>query len=87
MHNLNPKPDIIAFTETWIHNYLPGPYCILNDYIFISNSRKIAKGGGVGFYFKCCHKFTVIDEMTKMHKKTFESIFIKIELFNNTVLW
>ena len=85
MHNLNSKPDIIAVTETWIHNNFPGPYCNLNDYVFISNSRKIAKGGGVGFYVKRCHKFTVIDEMTKIHKKAFESIFIKIKLLNNIV--
>ena len=85
VHNLNPKPDIIAVTETWIHNNLLGPYCNLSDYVFISNSRKIVKGGGVGFYVKRCHKFTVIDEMTKMHEKAFESIFIKIELLNNTV--
>ena len=37
---------------------------ILSDYVFISNSRKLAKGGEVGFYVKRCHKFTVIDEMT-----------------------
>ena len=85
VHNLNPKPDIIAVTETWIHNNLPGPYCNLSDYVFISNSKKIAKGGGVSFYVKRCHKFTVIDEMTKMHEKVFESIFIKIELLNSTV--
>ena len=81
VHNLNPKPDIIAVTETWVHNNLPGPYCNLNDYVFISNRRKIPiKGGGVGFYVKHCHKFTVIDKMTKMHEKAFELIFIKIEL-------
>ena len=67
------------------YNNLPGPYCNLSDYVFISTSRKTAKGGGVGFYVKRCHKFTVIDEMTKMHEKVFESIFIKIELLNNTV--
>ena len=39
VHNLNPKPDIIAITETWIHNNLPGPYCNISDYVFISNSR------------------------------------------------
>ena len=37
----------------------------------------------VVFYVKRCHKFTVIDEMTKMHEKAFESIFIKIELLNS----
>ena len=72
VHNLNPKSDTIAITETWIYNNLPGPYCNLSDYVFISNSRKIAKGGGVDFYVKRCHKFTVIDEMTKKHEKAFE---------------
>ena len=84
LHNLNSKPDIIAVTKTWIHNNLPGPFCNLNEYIFISNSRKVAKSGGVGFYVKSCHKFTVIDEMT-MNEKIFESIFIKIKLLNSTV--
>ena len=85
VHNLNRKLDIIAITETWIHNNLPRPYCNLSDYVFKANSGKIAKGGVVGFYVKRCHKFTVIDEMTEMHEKAFESIFIKIELLNNTV--
>ena len=78
MHNPIPKPDIIVVTETWIHNNSPGQYCNLNDYVFISNSRKIAKGGGVGFYVKSCHKFTVSHEMTKIYEKAFESL-------NNTV--
>ena len=78
--NLNPKPDIIAVTETWIKNNKPGPYNTLNNYNFISNSRVLTSGGGVGFYVKSCYKFTVIDEMTKMNEKNFESIFIKLEL-------
>ena len=36
---------------------------------------------------KSCHKFTVIDEITKMYEKAFESIFIKIALLKSTVLW
>ena len=78
VHNLNPKPDIIAVAETWIQNNSSGPYCNLENYNFISNSRKVAKGGGVGLYIKNCHKFNLIDELTIMNEKIFESIFIKI---------
>ena len=43
VHNLNPKPHIIAVIETWIHNNLPGPFCYLNDYIFIQIVEKLLK--------------------------------------------
>ena len=69
VYNLNPKPDIIAVTETWIQNNSPGPYCYLENYNFISNSRKITKGGGVGLYIKNCYKFDLIDELTIMNEK------------------
>ena len=85
VHNLNPKPDIIAVTETWIQNNSSGPYCYLENYNFISNSRKVAKGGGVGLYIKNCHKFNLIDELTIMNEKIFESIFIKIQLHNENL--
>ena len=85
VYNLNPKPDIIAVTETWIQNNSPGPYCYLENYNFISNSRKIAKGGGVGLYIKNCYKFNLIDKLTIMNEKIFESIFIKIQLHNENL--
>ena len=85
VYNLNPKPDIIAVTETWIQNNSPGPYCYLENYNFISNSRKITKGGGVGLYIKNCYKFNLIDELTIMNEKIFESIFIKIQLHNENL--
>ena len=85
VHNLNPKTDIIAVTETWIQNNSSGPYCNLENYNFISNSRKVAKGGGVGLYIKNCHKFNLIDELTIMNEKIFESIFIKIQLHNENL--
>ena len=72
-------------TETWIQNNSPGPYCNLENYNFISNSRKITKGGGVGLYIKNCYKFNLIDELTIMNKKNFESIFIKIQLHNENL--
>ena len=86
VNNLNPKPDIIAVTETWIQNNSLGPYCNRENYNYISNSRKIAKGGGgVGLYIKNCYKFNLIDELTIINKKIFESIFIKIQLDNENL--
>ena len=76
---------IIAVTETWIQNNSPSPYGNLENYNFISNSKKIAKGGGVGLYIKNCYKFNLIDELTIMNEKIFESIFIKIQLDNENL--
>ena len=33
IHNLEPKPDIIAVTETWIQSNAPGPYYNLSGYL------------------------------------------------------
>ena len=85
VYNLNAKPDIIAVTETWIQNNSAGIYCNLENYNFISNSKKIAKCGEVGLYIKNCYKFNLIDELTIMNKKIFESIFIKIQLDNKNL--
>ena len=85
VYNRNPKPDIIAVTETWIQNNSLGPYCNLENYNFISNSRKITKGGGVGLYIKNCYKFNLIEELTIINEKIFESIFIKIQFDNENL--
>ena len=53
IHNLEPKPDIIAVTETWIQSNAPGPYYNLSGYLFVSNSRKSHRGGEVGVYEVC----------------------------------
>ena len=86
IHNLEPKPDIIAVTETWIQSNAPGPYYNLSGYLFVSNSRKSHRGGGVGVYIKNIHNFTVVEELTIMNEKIFESIFIKIDIQNIDVL-
>ena len=85
VYNLNPKPDIIAVTETWIQNNSPGPYRNLETYTFISNIRKITKGGGVVLYIKNCYKFNLIDELTTMNEKIFKSILKKIQLHNENL--
>ena len=67
-------------TESWIENNPPNPYCDLENYNFISNSRKIIKGCGLGLYIKHCYKFNLIDELTILNKKVSKLIFIKIQL-------
>ena len=54
--------------------------------MFVSNSRKSHRGGGVGVYIKNIHNFSVVEELTIMNEKIFESIFIKIDIQNIDVL-
>ena len=86
IHSLEVKPDIIAVKETWIQANAPGPYYNLSGYMFVSNGRKSHRGGGVGVYIKNIHNFSVVQELTIMNEKTFESIFIKIDIRNIDLL-
>ena len=83
--SLPRKPDIIAITETWITPLNSSPYNNLDNYILVQNPRKNLKGGGVAFYIKNNLQFTVIDELSIMNEKVFESIFVKIELKHDTI--
>ena len=44
------------------------------------------RGKGVGLYIKDIYNFSVVEELTIMNKKIFESIFIKIEMQNIDVV-
>ena len=44
--SLQCKPDVISVCETWIKPLQSGPYCNFNGCNFVSNCRKISKGGG-----------------------------------------
>ena len=74
--SLPRKPDIIAITETWVTPLNSGPYNNLDNYILVQNPRKNLKGGGAAFYIKNNLQFTVIDELSIMYEKVFESIFV-----------
>ena len=37
--------------------------------MFVSNSRKSHRGGGVGLYIKNIHNFSVVEELTIMNYK------------------
>ena len=86
IHNLELKPDIIAVTETWIQSNAPSPYYNLSGYVFVSNRRKSHRREGVDVYIKNIHNCSVVEELTIMNEKPFESIFIKIDIQNIEVL-
>ena len=70
------KPDIISILETWITPLSSGPFLNLPSYKFVYNSRLRFKGGRVALYVKDTIRFHVLTELTTMHEKLFESIFI-----------
>ena len=74
------KPDIISISETWITPLSSGAFLNLPGYKFVHNSRLHFKGGGVALYVKDTIRFHVLTELTTMHEKLFESIFVKLEL-------
>ena len=80
------KPDISSISETWITPLSSGPFLNLPDYKIVYNSRLHFKGGGVALYVKDTIRFHVLTELTTMHEKLFESIFIKLELQNESVI-
>ena len=83
--SLPRKLDIIAITETWVTPLNSGPYNKLDNYILVQNPRKNLEGGGVALYIKNNLQFTVIDELSIMNEKVLESIFVKIELKQDTI--
>ena len=80
------KPDIISVSETWITLLSSGPFVNLLGYKFVYNSRLYSKGGGVALYVKDTIRFYVLTELTTMHEKLFESIFIKLELNDASII-
>ena len=82
------KLEIISYSisETWITPLSSGPFLNLRGYKFVHNSRLHFKRGGVTLYVKDTIKFYVLTEVTTMHEKLFESIFIKLELQNESII-
>ena len=60
---LQCKPDVISVCETWIKPLHSGPHGNLDGYNFVSNCRKISRGGGVAFFVKNSLQFDTIDEL------------------------
>ena len=80
------QPSILAITETWLKENQTGPHTNLYNYTFVSNSRSQSRGGGVGLYVNCSLNFTMRSDLTIMHEKIFESLFIEIESNNSTMI-
>ena len=49
---LHRKPDIIAINETWERYNMSGEYNNLKGYVYVSNPRLVAKGGGCGLFIR-----------------------------------
>ena len=87
LHSINVQPSILAITETWLKENQTGPHTNLCNYTFVSNSKSQSRGGGgVGLYVNCSLNFTMRSDLTIMHEKFFESLFIEIESNNSTII-
>ena len=86
LHSINVQPSILAITETWIKENQTGPHTNLCNYTFVSNSRSQSRGGVVGLYINCSLNFTMRSDLTIMHEKNFESLFIEIESNNSIII-
>ena len=81
LSSLPIKPMIIALNETWITDSSNGPYKKLRGYHkFVQSNRKHCVGGGVGFYITDHLHFNKIEELSIMEEKTFESLFLEVDI-------
>ena len=85
IESLPKKPHIIAINETWTKENEPGPFNNLDGYKFIPNCRKNYDCGGVAFYIKKEIKFSILDDLTVMNEKIYESLFIDVTINNKKV--
>ena len=83
---LNHTLHIIAINETWERPGKSGQYQNLKDYNFVSNPRKLSKGGGVGLYIKKDVVFSVVSELTIMNEQIFESLFIVVHFETKSII-
>ena len=77
---LDYQPHIIAVNETWDKPHTTGQHINLNGYVYISNPRVASRGGDVGMYIKQSLIFTPYAELSIMHEKRFESLFVTTHL-------
>ena len=80
------KPLIIGLTETWVTDSSQGPYLNLPGYNFAQNHRHVFGGGGVGIYIAEHLHYSVIEDMTIMKEKIFESLFVNVDIYGKNVI-
>ena len=85
LNNNDVYPSIIALQETWTTKTTNLKELNLKGYELIVNSRSINKGGGIGMYINENLDFNIVENLTVMKEKKFESIVIEIKLEENTL--
>ena len=73
---LDFQPHLIAVNETWEKPHAIGQHKSLNGYVYIFNPRVVSRGGGVGMYITQNLIFAPSPELSLMHEKSFESLFV-----------
>ena len=73
---LDYQRHTIAVNETWEKPHTSGQHINLNGYAYVSNSRVVSRGGGVGMYIKQSIIFTPYAELSIMNEKVFVSLFV-----------
>ena len=86
LEKITIKPMVIALTETWINDSSSGPYSNIKGYNFVQNNRKKCNGGGVAFYVADHIHFTKNDNLSIMKEKSFESLFLDVEVGGKTIV-
>ena len=76
---LDFQPHLIAVNETWEKPHTIGRHKSLNGCMYISNLRVVSRDGGVGMYIKQNLIFAPCPELSLMHEKSFESLFVTIQ--------
>ena len=75
-------PDVICLQETW--KVIDNSMFPLNNYhILETNTRSVARGGGVGIYIKQNLSYKILKQYSVFSERIFESLFIELSLANN----
>ena len=81
LESLPIKPMVIAINESWATKSSQGAFKKIPGYHeFVQNSRSNTVGGGVGFYISDHLHFSVIDSLSIMEDKSFESLFLNVHV-------
>jgi hypothetical protein len=75
---------IIAIQETW---NVPYPELVnIKNFNLVSNQRKNSRGGGVAFYIKNDINYKIVNNLTLMQEKLFESLTVEANINGNKCL-
>ena len=72
------EPHIISINETWLKPNQQGEFKLLFDYTFLPNNRSNSKGRGVALYIRKDINFSMRNDITVMHEKLCESLFVDV---------